>query len=191
VPSTVQVTLRVFDSSGLELRVINAGMAAAPLSGSFNVSADPYDPSLGPLNFSDGTWTFSFDGRDSEGEILHNGAYVFEFESQQGGTSTKVRRTLQVVGSGAPTVQIVAGPNPLRPGSLQIVIQWLPSVPVDLKIYNLNGELVRELGRSVASPAVWDLRTGTGAFVGNGVYWISARRPGERQPRLFKIMVAR
>jgi hypothetical protein len=191
VPGTVQVTLRIFDSSGLELRNIAAGMATAPLTSAFKVSVDPYDPSVGGLVLSEGAWSYSFDGRDSHGEVLPNGAYVFELESNQGGTVTKVRRTLQVVGSGVPMVEVLAGPNPLRPGALQVIIQWKPSVPVDLKIYNLNGELVRELGRVVGGPVDWDLRTQTGVPVGNGVYWISARRPGERLPRLFKLMLAR
>lgn len=116
---------------------------------------------------------------------------MIEVESVQGGSSTKVRRSLQVVGSGAPMVQLMVGPNPLLKGSSQVVIQWVPAVPVDLKVYSLSGELVRELGRVSAGPLIWDLRSQSGSPVADGVYWISARRPGERLPRLFKLMVAR
>jgi hypothetical protein len=186
----VQVTLRVFDSSGLVQRTIAAGMASGALS-TFNLSGDPYDPSGGPLILSSGGWTFSFDGRDGQGDVLRNGAYVFELESQDGGSVSTVRRNVQVVGSGVPMVQLMAGPNPLRPGTLQVLIQWQPSVPVDLKIYTLNGELVRDLGRVAAGPIAWDLRSSTGALAANGIYWIAARRPGERQPRLFKLLLAR
>jgi hypothetical protein len=63
-------------------------------------------------------------------------------------------------------------------------------VAVDLKIYSLDGELVRDLGR-ISSPAIWDLQTQSGLPVGNGIYWVSARRPGERSARLFKQLLAR
>jgi hypothetical protein len=186
----VELTLCVYDSSGLEQRRIAAGAVDASVS-SFKVSAQPYDPSTGMLVLSAGKWSYSFDGRDSQGEVLRNGAYVFELESRQGGGSVKTRQTVEVVGNGAPRVQLLAGPNPVRPGDTRMLIQWQPSVPVDLKIYSLDGELVRDLGRMTAAPAAWDLRGPTGAPAGDGIYWIAARRPGERLPRLFKAVLAR
>ena len=186
----VQVTLRLYDSSGLLQRTTGAGMAAAPLAG-FSTSQEPYDPSQGPLGLSEGTWSFAFDGRDDQGEVLRNGAYVIELVSDLGGTLTTVRKTIQVVGAGAPMVELMAGPNPLRSGQGDLVIRWTPAVPVDLKIYNLNGELVRDLGRCSKGPELWDLRSDAGGLMADGVYWVAARRPGERLPRLFKLMVAR
>jgi hypothetical protein len=158
---------------------------------SFDVSGETYDPSTGMLVLSAAGWSYSFDGRDSQGEVLRNGAYVLELESHSGGQVVKARHTVQVVGAGAPMVSLAVGPNPLRPGAQNMVIQWQPAVPVDLKIYNLDGELVRDLGRLAAGPAVWDLRSQAGVPAGNGIYWVTARRPGERHPSLFKQVLAR
>jgi len=184
------VLLRIYDSSGLLQRQVDAGMAPAVVA-DFGLSQDPYDPSQGALTLSDGFWIFAFDGRDAQGDVLRNGVYVFELESEQGGGRSVVRKTVQIVGSGAPMVELQVGPNPLRPGQGDLVIQWTPSVPVDLRIYNLNGELVRELGRRNRGPILWNLRSDAGSPIADGVYWVSARRPGERLPRLFKLMVAR
>jgi hypothetical protein len=190
VAPTVRILLKVYDSSGLVQRSLDMGLATSVLN-AFNLSADPYNPDNGPLTLSQGAWSFAFDGHDAQGDVLRNGVYVLEIESRQGGGSTVVRKTVQVVGSGAPMVVLIGAPNPVRPGSGQAVLSWQPNLPVDVNIYSLDGELVRGLGRLNSGPLDWDLRDQAGSPVADGIYWIAARRPGERLPSLFKLMVAR
>jgi hypothetical protein len=182
-----EVTLRIYDSSGVLLRTVAAGRAAAPLAG-LTLSSDPYDPAGGALSLSDGTWTWAFDGLDGQGQLLRNGAYVVDAETQGAG---HVRADLRVLGQGQPLVLLQVGPNPVRPGSGPLRLLWQPPVPVELKIYSMNGELVKDLGLCAGPGAEWSLQSSQGTPAANGLYWVAARRPGERLPRLFKLMVAR
>jgi hypothetical protein len=183
------VALRVYDSSGLLLRSADAGRAAGAL-GTLSAAPQPFDPGKGTLAISDGTWTYAFDGKDSSGAVLRNGVYLFvlEFSGPSGGTA---QVQVQVVGSGGTGVNIFAAPNPARPSSGKVSIYWSPVVRVELKVYELGGGLVQDFGLTGVPPMVWDLKTASGQPVANGIYVVSARVPGERSPRVFKLMVAR
>jgi hypothetical protein len=97
---------------------------------------------------------------------------------------------LQILGAGQGRVSLSVGPNPIRPGQTFAFIKWSPITLLELKIYGLDGGLVRDLGVT-GPPATWDLRTGQGQVAANGIYIVSARLAGERQPQTFKLMVAR
>jgi hypothetical protein len=62
---------------------------------------------------------------------------------------------------------------------------------VELKVYSLDGQLVRDFGTPGLPPTNWDLATGSGVSVANGIYVLQARVPGERSGQFFKLMVAR
>lgn len=183
-PATL--TLRVFDSSGLQVAVVAGGNAAA-LPGSLSVSQEPWDPAAGPLVVSGGGWSMNFDGRDSSGAVLRNGAYLLVV-SDAGGSS--VQKALQILGAGQGRVSLSVGPNPIRPGQTFVSIKWSPITQLELKIYGLDGGLIRDLGVT-GPPVAWDLRTGQGQVAANGIYFVCARLAGERQPQTFKLMVAR
>ena len=186
----MQVTLLVYDSSGLLLRTVSAGNAAAALQ-SLAWSPQPYDPGKGPLLLSDGAWSFSYDGKDGSGAVLRNGVYLLVLDSRQGSTVTKTQAEVTVIGNGGVAVTLMAGPNPLRGGADTVTIAWQPAAqPVELKVYSLYGGLVASLGVQT-SPAMWNLRSAGGAPAADGVYLITARVPGQRSPQCFKLMVAR
>jgi hypothetical protein len=187
VPATVAVTLRLYDSGGLLVFEAPAGAAGAALGG-VRLSQEPWDPSQGPLILSWDAWSHSFDGLDASGAVLRNGAYLLVLESAGGGN---VQAQLRVIGTGSGLVSLRAGPNPLRPGQTQLRITWSPLMALELKIYTLSGDLVRDLGRAALPPLTWDLRNASGSLVANGIYIVIARVPGERQPQFFKLMVAR
>jgi hypothetical protein len=187
-PLSFAVTLRLYDSSGLLQRTLALPSSASALA-AVRPSSDPYDPSGGPLTLSEGSWSAAFDGLDAHGLALPNGAYVLEIESAGGGATTKQLLNLQVLGKDSDPVRLLAAPNPVLPGTRRVQLRWDPPVPVELKAYNLNGELVVDFG-VCAGPAVdWNLDGGGGTA--SGVYWVSARKPADRLPRLFKLMVAR
>jgi regulation of enolase protein 1 (concanavalin A-like superfamily) len=179
------LTLRVFDSSGVQVYTGPAGSAPA-FPSSLNVSSDPWDPAQGPLQIGDGTWTFTYSGLGSDGAVLRNGVYLLVVEG--GGGS--IQRTIQIVGAGLKGVELVAAPNPLQAGVAGLSIRWQPSVVVELAAYGLDGALIRDFGK-VSSPYFWDLKTASGRSVADGIYLLGARLPGERRPRFFKVMVVR
>lgn len=191
VAGPVLVTVKVYDSSGLLVQSLSGGTAAAALT-SISVSSNPYNPGTGPLLLSQGGWTFSFPGVDSTGSVLRNGIYLFVVVSQEGGKQVgSVEFQVTVLGSGGEGVDLLAAPNPVHSSSGYVSIQWQPAGQVvELKIYDLPRGLVRNWG-VCSSPVTWDLRTGSGEKVGDGIYVISARVPGQRKPTLFKLMVAR
>jgi hypothetical protein len=185
-PPGLPLTLRVYDSSGLMVAQVDLGPAPAVPS-TVSLSADPWDPSQGPLILSNGAWSAQYNGVDSSGAVLRNGVYLLDLSGPSGAS---VHTSMKVLGTGGGRVSLIAGPNPLRPGAAAILINFSPITLVELKIYGLDGGLIRDLG-VVAPPVTWDLRTQQGDAVANGLFIVSARLPGERQPQTFKLMVAR
>ena len=187
LPGSAIVTLQVYDSANLLVRQVPAGSSAA-LLGAVSLSQSPYDPGQGPLLLSQGAWAFAFDGKDGSGAVLRNGLYILVLESRQGGASATVRVQVQVLGKGGPSVSLAAAPNPSH-GS-PVTLRWLPALPAELKVYGLGGALVRDLG-TVGPPQAWNLDGPGGAPVSAGLYLVSARVPGQREPSFFKIAVLR
>lgn len=180
------MTLRLYDSSGLLVYEGSAGSSGAALT-DVSLSAEPWDPAQGPLVLTQGAWSFSYDGLDSSRTQVRNGVYLLVLENQDG---SKVQKQLQVLGAGAGQVSLLAGPNPVGPKDRQVLIRWRPITALELKIYSLDGGLVRDFGHA-APPQLWDLQQSSGAAVAGGIYVITARIPGERTPQFFKLMVVR
>jgi hypothetical protein len=178
--------LSVYDSSGLQVFNSAAGSAVSALT-DVNLSQDPWDPSQGPLLLSQGSWSFSYSGHDSSGAVLRNGIYLLVLVNQDG---SRVQKALQIVGAGAGRVSVSLQPNPVRPGTTQVRLLWSPVRMVELKVYSLDGGLVRDFGLA-GPPQDWDLHSGNGNSVANGIYWVIARVPGERSPQVAKLMIAR
>jgi hypothetical protein len=187
LPGSAIVTLKVYDSANLLVRQVQAGSSPVLLSG-VSLSQSPYDPGQGPLLLSQGAWSFAFDGLDASGAVLRNGLYILVLESQQGGASSTVRVELQVLGKGGGSVVLSAAPNPSA--GTPVALRWLPAVPVELKIFSFSGALVRDLGVA-QPPQAWNLESSGGAPVSGGIYLVSARVPGQREPRWFKVAVVR
>jgi hypothetical protein len=144
----------------------------------------------GPLVLSGWGWSFSYDGKDSNGQYLTNGVYTLVIESAQGGQVTKTVLQITVVGSAGIQLDLMVWPNPVRGGE-SVTIQWQPlSQQADVSVYNLNGALIRSFG-FVNPPLVWNLTTASGQAVADGIYFIGVRTPGRRAPQWFKLGVAR
>ncbi len=87
----------------------------------------------------------------------------------------------------APLVLKGNHPNPFNPSTTITFSLELPQ-SVDLRIYNLKGQLVRALLRGAELPAgqhviVWDGRTGNGESAASGVYFCCAQAGGYRATR--------
>ena len=183
--------LNIYDSAGLLVRSLAAGSAPAPVT-AVSLSAQPYNPGNGALILSQGGWTFAFNGLDASGAVLRNGVYLFELQNQaHGSAGPTLKFQVTVIGKGGEGVILLAAPNPVHAWQDLVTIQWQPAdQPLDVRIYGLNGDLVRSLGISTP-PVAWNLRSGDNEKAADGIYFVGARVPGQRNPAFFKLMVAR
>jgi hypothetical protein len=183
----VAVTVLVYDSSSVLLRTLPAGSADAPVQ-SAQWGPKPYNPEQGPLTLSSGAWTFTYDGKDGSGEDLSNGIYMLVIESQQGSSLTTTKVQITVVGGMGIMLKVIAVPNPAHSGG-SVTILWEPSTqPGEVLIHTLDGKFVRSLGIG-QSPMTWNLRSGSGEPMSDGIYLVSVRIPGQRDRHWFKLMI--
>jgi len=154
-------------------------------------SPQPYDPAAGSLLLSDGPWSYAFDGKDGNGDLLPDGVYLLEIVSQGGSGTSMVKTEITVIGSeGVGIDQLTVAPNPARSPANGVLIQWRPATQkAELEVYDLDGGLVRSFGQTV-SPVTWNLGSGDRQVAG-GVYVICARVPGQKLPAFFKLAVIR
>ena len=145
----------------------------------------------GPLTLSSGAWSVDFDGKRDDGTPLSGGIYLVEVISQRSGqTDVRVERQLAVApeGQGRPD-SFLAAPNPARSGPLWLA--WQPAMELQIRVYSINGELVRDLGLCSGGRAHWDLANGNGTQASGGIYLIQAGKPGERLSNVVKVAVVR
>jgi hypothetical protein len=89
---------------------------------------------------------------------------------------------LRVEGVGAP--RVFAYPNPVRPADAEVVFAEV-TAETRVRIFNLEGELVRELSGGVGGGLRWDLRGGRGQRLPSGVYlYVATDTAGSAQGRL-------
>jgi hypothetical protein len=171
----------------LLVRKVAAGSSYGEIS-ALTAFPQPYAPEAGPLVLRQGAWSCSFDGKDSNGAYLGNGVYLLELSE---GGSVEARLQITVGGAGGGVSGFVVAPNPVRSGQEAVNIAWAPaSTAAELRVYSFSGGLVRNLGSQTA-PWRWDLRTSTGQAVADGIYFITARVPGDVAPQVIKLAVAR
>jgi hypothetical protein len=165
------------------------GSAQAVLSLQFSIN--PYDPAKGLLLISNGSWSVAFNGRGSSGQALANDMYRVQAISVSGSSSVQCQGNLQILGgSGVQLEALSVAPNPLREGDV-MMLNWVPTGVVDIQIYNLAGELVMDLGDYSSPPALWNLNSGSGVKVSNGIYVICMRPLGQRLAQLLKAAILR
>jgi hypothetical protein len=186
MPATWSLSLRVTDASGGTVALRSLGSAASA-PGWLELSADPWDPAKGPLLLSCGAWSASFDGLDSSGSFLSNGTYVLELNSEDAGRAARAVKSVTVLRSKLPFVAGFAWPNPVPRGSQALQFTWSPAgQDVEASIYGVSGERVDSLGSLKGGKGSWILNQRA-----NGIYFLALRVPGERQPRLLKVALAR
>lgn len=179
--------LKVYDAMGNLVAWRDAGSALAPIA-SFDAQPDPYDPGKGALSLSAGGFGYAYDGKDSQGSVLRNGAYLLVLENASG--ALMAQRWITVLGQGSQGVQLLAGPNPVTASSGRIRLNWAPAGPLEIRVYTLSGELVANALVN-GPPWDWDLRSPGGAAVAGGIYVVVGRVPGERSGSLLKLVVLR
>jgi len=115
--------------------------------------------------------------------LLHvpNGATVeLVITARTSGDNKPVRGTINVVKSGAGQVVSAASPNPFRQDGTAISYRVGDSGPVFVRIYSVNGQLVRSLREEYATPGSyevrWNGRDDVGRVMPSGIYFVSVKQ---------------
>ena len=186
------MTLLFFNDAGIQVRALDGGPSDHAVTG-LAFSSNPFDPSQGPEIISNGDWSASFDGLARDGSTLANGEYRVEALSSGGGGAA-VQATLTVLASGGAGInRVLVSSNPVEPGTDNLFITWAPMEPVEIRVYNLEGELVADKGLvgTGGGGMSWDLRGSDGRVVSDGIYLVVLRPPGAAREKVFKLAVAR
>lgn len=117
-----------------------------------------------------GVWNATTDG----GALVPNGFYHFVLvEHTSDGTTVQMERDAFISTFHGESVFLVAAPNLVRFGNVVDFNASFAGIPADnqskIKIYSMNGELVRMLVLSLGT-ASWDIRNNSGQAVASGLY---------------------
>jgi PKD repeat protein len=117
--------------------------------------------------------------------LIHvpNGTLVtLVFTVQTISDAVTVRGTIDLVKSGSSSVSSASAGNPFK---LDTKIQYTlrDSGPVQIRIYSVNGRLVRTLREEVATPGAYEVRwngkADNGATAPSGIYFVSVKQGAE------------
>jgi hypothetical protein len=150
-----------------------------------------FDPFSEQLHIEDGAWTAAYDGKDGQGHGLANGIYMLVISSDSAGSSHSSQIAFRVLGKPKPISSGFLAPNPVLGTQNQVWIHWQPSQPVEIRVYDAAGSLVKSFAPGLLPPLSWDLRVSSGLEASNGTYLVAIRVPGERHARVFKLALAR
>ncbi|MCX8092722.1 MAG: T9SS type A sorting domain-containing protein [Candidatus Goldbacteria bacterium] len=138
-----------------------------------------YDFNLGGNNF------ISWDGKTGHGKIIANGLYEIQVQIKTSqGIDKVVSKTVTIfvldgdevlMDPNNPDVYPKLYPNPviIEDEDTKQTIEWYKSFPgeINIKIYNINGELINEIKGDLNSKFItWNLKTRGGLFVSSGLY---------------------
>ena len=115
--------------------------------------------------------------------LLHvpNGTTIqLVIAARTSGDNVPVRGTINVVKSGAGQVSSAAAPNPFRQDGTAISYRVGDRGPVSVRIYSVNGQLVRSLRQEDATPGDyevrWNGRDDGGRLMPSGIYFVSVKQ---------------
>ncbi|HEY3155238.1 MAG TPA: PKD domain-containing protein [Candidatus Eisenbacteria bacterium] len=115
--------------------------------------------------------------------LLHvpNGATVeLVITARTSGDNVPVRGTISVVKAGPGQVVSAAAPNPFRQDGTAISYRVGDNGPVSVRIYSVNGQLVRSLREEYATPGAyevrWNGRDDGGRVMPSGIYFVSVKQ---------------
>jgi chitodextrinase len=115
--------------------------------------------------------------------LLHvpNGTTVeLVITARTSGDNVPVRGTINVVKSGPGQVVSAAAPNPFRQDGTAISYRVGDNGPVSVRIYSVNGQLVRSLREEFATPGAyevrWNGRDDGGRVMPSGIYFVSVKQ---------------
>jgi len=145
-----------------------------------------------------GTGVVNWDGKATDGDLVSTGDYLVKAQVSEAASVSVYSKVLTVVVVKQDILSAaLIGPNPASQ-MLVIDLSRLPlGLDVDIQVWNLAGELIRDFA-AVSGPGsrlLWDLRSGAGQALADGVYIVSLRSrasdPRLQDKRNFKLVVLR
>ncbi len=197
-------TVEIFDERG-ELVTTLCGTLGPLAPGPLDLTVSSLVPNAsgpgGTLDFLlNGKIAASWDTTDKNGKPVVNGFYYLVFQQRfTDGTHIRMEKTFFVAPWGrASDVQLTAWPNIVHGGESVRLTAVIGANPADggsrLKIYSINGELVKNLAPSVGQ-MTWDLSNNHGQAVAAGLYLLvlDGRDPASGNPmhKTIKVVVLR
>ena len=134
-----------------------------------------------PIQYTDFGDFLPWDGKNAEGELVSNGIYEIQVEVKTAtGYSVVASKTVTILRDGDEVIlgDVKAYPNPCLISDVSTVlptIAWTGAGPgkVKIKIYNIAGELIKEIKEDMAVlSAQWDMSTRDGNSASSGMYVI-------------------
>ena len=147
------------------------------------VGVSPKGIKIGDINVN-GFFDLDFYFRASEIKplLIHvpNGTLVtLVFTARTSGDNVLMRGTIDLTKSGAAGVSSAAAPNPFKPET-NIRYAIRENGPVSIRIFSVNGQLVRSLREDYASPGAYEVRWNGkddgGRTVPSGIYFVSVKQ---------------
>jgi len=128
---------------------------------------------------------FSFRASQIKPLLIHvpNGATVtLVFTAKAISDGVVMRGTIDVAKSGSASISSAAAPNPFKPET-NISYTLRDSGPVSIRIYSVNGQLVRTLREDTATPGAYEVRWNGkddgGRTAPSGIYFVSIKQGSE------------
>jgi len=203
VKSEQYTRVTIYNSAGeIVRRMENANI---PLSNvKLNVDDVLYvgkDSKIVEIGYAEGQ-SIIWDGLNSQGQMVSSGTYEIQVEVKtEQGYKVIASKTVSIISEGKGEVlgytKIYPNPYKLSNALSKAKIEWKNSGrgTVDIRIYNINGDLVRKIRTDLDKGiAEWDLKTSAGTMVSNGVYVIiieGKKETGEREIKKLKFSIIR
>jgi len=128
---------------------------------------------------------FSFRASQIKPLLIHvpNGTTVtLVFTAKAISDGVVMRGTIDVAKSGSSSISSAAAPNPFKPET-NISYTLRDSGPVSIRIYSVNGQLVRTLREDTATPGAYEVRWNGkddgGRTAPSGIYFVSIKQGSE------------
>ena len=141
-----------------------------------------------------------WDGKTAQGELVTNGVYEIQVEVKTAaGYRVTASKTVTILNASTEVVlgDVKAYPNPMVTTGTAVlpVIAWTGAGPgkVKIRIYNIAGEMVKEIKEDLAALSVtWDMSTGDGNSASSGMYVIvieGTKDTGDREVNSIKYVI--
>jgi flagellar hook assembly protein FlgD len=190
--------LRILDSTGTQVRVLQEGMIFTVVS-DFSLSTSLFEPDgTAQVRIWDETVFEAFwNGSNENGKLVASGQYFVQTICTDSlNQRTVVTKPLTVM---RPKVQIVSGvrlsPNPAHDHVNVWVVSRIAGADVRVKVYTLSGELVSKLEFNNSDFVVWNLTNTRGEALASGVYLVvimaSDPQSGLTERQILKLAVTR
>lgn len=129
-----------------------------------------------------GTYTWNWDGKDNNGNIVGDGIYTYQIEATSPMVSSfksTYKGTVNVEKEAPKVTAITTTPNPLKisSGSMTVAYTLSENAKVTMKIMDAAGNTVKTILNAISKNAgynssAWDGKDAAGAYVAEGTYTV-------------------